>query len=66
MTTKTKGGQKAPRSHRAHWKDSTSAERQQKRLDAKNEIARAAGYKSWSSYETAVINKIIAIAPNPP
>jgi len=56
MTTIAKGGPKAPRQHNKAWKDTTRAERQKKRLAALNAAARAAGWASWSAYETAVIN----------
>ena len=49
-------GEFIPRRHNKAWKDSTRAERQQKRLAALNAAARAAGWASWSAYETAVIN----------
>jgi hypothetical protein len=51
------------RTHNPAWKDSTRRERIQKRRDRLNEIARAAGYKSWSEYETAVINNQVQIQP---
>lgn len=52
----TQGSRKAPRTHNKAWADTTRAERQQKRLEALNAAARAAGWASWSAYETAVIN----------
>ena len=56
MKNETEGGAKAPRKHDPRWKDTTRAERQQKRLAALNAAARAAGWASWSAYETAVVN----------
>ena len=53
-----KGGEKSPRKHDPRWKDTTRAERQQKRLAALNAAARAAGWASWSAYETAVVNGV--------
>ena len=48
---KTKGaGKPAPKG------DTTQKRRQSRRREKLNEIAKAAGFASWSAYETAVIN----------
>jgi hypothetical protein len=36
--------------------DTTQKRRQSRRREKLNEIARQAGYKSWSAYETACLN----------
>ena len=54
---------KPKRTHNPAWKDSTRAARQTKRREALNEKARAAGFNSWSEYETAVINDKVQIKP---
>ena len=36
--------------------DTTQTRRQARRRNRLNEIAQAAGYKSWSAYETEVVN----------
>ncbi len=36
--------------------DTTQKRRQSRRREKLNEIAKAAGFASWSAYETAVIN----------
>lgn len=51
------------RTHNPAWKDATRKERQQKRRERLDEIARSHGYKSWSTYETAVINQQTNINP---
>jgi hypothetical protein len=56
MKKENEGGAKAPRQHKKEWADTTRAERQQKRVAALNAAARAAGWASWSAYETAVVN----------
>jgi len=56
MPNKKQGSLSAPRVHRAHWKDNTITQRQSKRREQLNQIAVAAGWQSWSVYETAVIN----------
>jgi len=51
MKTKNKGEAKAsPKG------DTTQKRRQSRRREKLNEIAKAAGFASWSAYETAVIN----------
>lgn len=52
---------KQKRKHDPKWKDNTRAERQQKRRDKLNQIAQAAGYASWSAYETAVLNGSVKV-----
>jgi hypothetical protein len=52
-----------PRKHDPNWKDGTVKKRQQRRRETLNRIAREAGYKSWSAYETAVINQQVTINP---
>ena len=54
---------KPKRTHNSAWKDSTRAARQIKRREALNGKARAAGFNSWSEYETAVINDKVQIKP---
>ena len=63
MKNENERGAKAPRKHNKAWKDSTRAERQQKRLAALNAAARAAGWASWSAYETAVVNGVTQPTP---
>jgi hypothetical protein len=50
-----------PRKHNPAWKDNTRNERQRQRRQQLNEIARAAGWPSWSAYETAVLNGRVEI-----
>lgn len=50
-----------PRKHNPAWKDSTRTQRQSARRAKLNEIAKAAGYESWSKYETEVINGRVKI-----
>jgi len=50
---KNKGGEKSPPKG-----DTTQKRRQSRRREKLNEIAKAAGFASWSAYETAVINGI--------
>jgi hypothetical protein len=50
------GMNKTKRTHQPHWKDNTRTQRQQNRREKLNQIAQAAGFASWSAYETAVIN----------
>ena len=38
--------------------DTTQKRRQSRRREKLNEIAKAAGFASWSAYETAVINGV--------
>ncbi len=52
---------KKQRKHNPNWQDNTRTERQQKRRDRLNQIAHAAGYASWSAYETEVLNERVAI-----
>lgn len=56
MSEKKQGGRKPPRTHQPHWKDSTVTQRQQGRRAKLNAIAQAAGYSSWSAFETACLN----------
>lgn len=57
MVKQVKGAaQSAPRTHNPHWKDNTRNQRQQRRRDALNTIALAAGFSSWPALETAAIN----------
>jgi len=51
MKAKTKGGEKSPPKG-----DTTQKRRQSRRREKLNEIAKAAGFASWSAYETAVLN----------
>ncbi len=37
--------------------DTTQTQRQRRRREALNKIAKSKGYKSWSAYETACIKK---------
>ena len=53
---KKQGSRKAPRKHDPRWKDSTVTQRQQNRRAKLNEIAQAAGFESWSAFETACLN----------
>ena len=55
-TNKDKGGRKSPRIHQSQWKDNTITQRQQNRRDKLNAIAQAAGFASWSAFETACLN----------
>ena len=55
QSKKAKRGEKSPRKHDPRWKDTTRAKRQAERTAALNAAARAAGWASWSAYETAVI-----------
>lgn len=57
MKNKTKGEAKASRKHDPRWKDTTTTKRQQTRRAKLNTIAKAAGYASWSAYETACIKR---------
>lgn len=57
---------KKQRKHQAHWKDTTVAKRQGKRREQLNQIAVAAGWQSWSAYETAVINGETRLTQRPP
>ncbi len=56
MAEKTKGSRKAPRTHQAHWKDNTITQRQQNRREKLNALAQAAGFASWSAFETSCLN----------
>ena len=57
MKNKNKGEAKAsPRKHDPKWKDSTVTQRQQGRMAKLNAIAQAAGFSSWSAFETACLN----------
>lgn len=56
VKNKTEGGAKAPRKHKKEWADNTRNERQNTRQEKLNAAARAAGWASWSAYETAVVN----------
>jgi len=57
MPKKNKGEAKAsPRKHDPKWKDSTVTQRQQSRRAKLNAIAQAAGFASWSAFETACLN----------
>ena len=56
MTEIKKGSRKAPRIHQAHWKDNTITQRQQNRRERLNALAQAAGFASWSAFETACLN----------
>lgn len=47
---------KTPRAHQAHWKDATITQRQQNRREKLNTLAQAAGFASWSAFETACLN----------
>lgn len=49
-------GKPAPRKHNPKWKDSTVTQRQQSRRAKLNAIAQAAGFVSWSAFETACLN----------
>jgi hypothetical protein len=64
MSENTKGSRKAPRKHQSHWKDTTVAKRQSKRREQLDLKAVAAGYLSWSAYETAVINGETRLTPH--
>jgi hypothetical protein len=55
------GSRKAPRTHNPAWKDNTRAARQNRRRTALTAAAKAAGWASWSEYETAVINAKVTI-----
>lgn len=44
------------RKHDPKWKDSTVTQRQQSRRAKLNAIAQAAGFASWSAFETACLN----------
>ena len=63
MAETKKGSRKAPRTHQPHWKDNTRNERQNSRQAKLNAIAQAAGYTSWSAYETAVVNGKARLTP---
>ncbi len=53
MKTEKKGaGKPSPKG------DTTQKRRQSRRREKLNEIAKAAGFASWSAYETAVINGV--------
>jgi hypothetical protein len=56
MKNENKGSRKAPRKHDPKWKDSTITQRQQNRRAKLNQIAQAAGFESWSAFETACLN----------
>ena len=58
MSEETKGGAKAPRKG-----DTTQKRRQARRRKKLNQIAQAHGFKSWSAYETAIINEDAKLAP---
>ena len=51
MKKEKKGGEKSPPKG-----DTTQKCRQSRRREKLNEIAKAAGFASWSAYETAVLN----------
>ena len=53
MKKEKKGGEKSPPKG-----DTTQKRRQSRRHEKLNEIAKAAGFASWSAYETAVINGV--------
>ncbi len=46
--------------------DTTQGKRQNKRRQKLNEIAKAAGFASWSAYETAVINGVARLTKRAP
>ena len=54
-----------PRKHDPAWADLTRTARSAKRRLALDQAAQAAGYASWSSYETAVINGAVQIMAKP-
>ena len=56
QSKKEQGGLAPPRTHQKHWQDNTITQRQQNRRDKLNTIARAAGFASWSAFETACLN----------
>ena len=61
---KNKGaGKPAPRTHQKHWQDNTITQRQQSRREKLNQIARAAGFASWSAFETAALNGKTRLTP---
>ena len=51
------------RTHNPAWKDTTRAARQKKRREALNKAAQVKGWKSWSEYETAIINNQSEVPP---
>jgi hypothetical protein len=55
---------KKQRKHNPSWKDNTRTERQTNRRAKLNQIAKSAGYESWSKYETEVINERVKIVQN--
>jgi hypothetical protein len=60
---KEQGGRKPPRTHQKHWQDNTITQRQQSRREKLNQIARAAGFASWSAFETAALNGKTRLTP---
>jgi len=64
---KEKGRAKAlPRTHQKHWQDNTITQRQQSRREKLNQIALAAGFASWSAFETAALNGKTRLTPREP
>ena len=55
---------KTPRRHNPKWKDNTRNQRQSKRREKLDQKAQAAGWQSWSAYETAVINGETRLTPH--
>jgi hypothetical protein len=60
---KDKGGLAPPRTHQKHWQDNTITQRQQSRREKLNQIAQAAGFASWSAFETAALNGKTRLTP---
>ena len=57
---------KPPRKHNPAWADNTRAERSKRRREALDAIARSVGYDTWRKLETAVLNGLARVVPEPP
>jgi hypothetical protein len=56
MPEKKQGSRKAPRTHQAHWKDSTITARSDKRKAEMQAAARLNGFETWSGMMTYIKN----------
>ena len=57
MKTVDKKNKPKVRRHNKNWQDHTGTERQRNRRFKLNKMAASFGFKTWSEYETAMLNK---------